>query len=109
MSNPTHNDDTARRTTSGMARCEDGRITIDFGYLDADNTLHRMVLDVTAYADVLVRDLAGAVVDLRADAEEAELNDGEVCGVVRKSWMEAEADGPACILARGHEGPHHGE
>lgn len=28
------------------------------------------------------------------------------CGVVRRSWMEAEADGPACTLPMGHDGSH---
>lgn len=49
-------------TTHGQAKVENGEVVIHFGIL-SDGPLEEVTLNVDAYAEVLIRDLAGAVVD----------------------------------------------
>jgi hypothetical protein len=48
-------------TTHGVAHVQDGKVVIAFGYLDEDRVLHRITLDVDAYAIALARDLCAAI------------------------------------------------
>lgn len=52
-------------TTSAQVEIEDGRIVVTFGLGHPS----KVTLDVTAYADILARELLTAAIALRAEGE----------------------------------------
>lgn len=57
--------DSVVRTTRGQAKVRDGRVVVEFGWLDGENELHQVMLDVDVYAIELARDLCAAISEQR--------------------------------------------